>query len=107
MSIKTFKKFVNENLDSWLSNDPKHAEKLDKIKHPQGKEYRTIPKKGFVHDKISVSYHKDRADFHHGGTLVHSIKGNYSDPHWRDIDAHKTMATKLWAKHIKKKTSPK
>jgi hypothetical protein len=101
--MKTFKEFTTENLDSWMSKDPNHAEKLDKIKHPQGKEYRTIPKKGFVHDKISVSYHKDRVDFHHGGDLVHSIKGDYSNPHWGDIDKHKTQATRLWHKHILKK----
>jgi hypothetical protein len=103
--MKTFKQFTKENLDSWMSKDPKHSEKLDKIMHPQGKEYRTIPKKGFIHNKIKVSYHPDRVEFHHGGDLVHTVKGDYSDPHWGNIDQHKAVATRLWHKHISKNDS--
>ena len=33
-----------------------------------------------IYDGIHTEIKKDRIDFHHGGELVHSLKGNYSNP---------------------------
>ena len=48
-----------------------------------------------VYDGIHTEIKKDRIDFHHGGELVHSIKGDYSVPSKLHQQTARGTATKV------------
>jgi hypothetical protein len=59
-----------------------------------------IPKK-FVFNKVHITFHDDRADFHHGANLIHSKSGDYKNPTFAQYIGAKSKATDLWHTHIK------
>jgi hypothetical protein len=56
-----------------------------------------------VHNGIHAEIKKDRIDFHYGGKLVHSRKGDYSNPTKTDHNTAKSIATRV---HLSVKNKP-
>ena len=48
-----------------------------------------------VYDGIHTEIKKDRIDFHHGGELIHSHKGDYSNPTKLHHNTARAMATRI------------
>jgi hypothetical protein len=48
-----------------------------------------------VYDGVHTEIKKDRIDFHIGGTLVHSHKGDYSNPTKVDAGVARSIARKV------------
>ena len=56
----------------------------------------------FVHNKIHVTFHDDRVDYHHGAELIHSKSGHYQNPTQAQHNAAKGTAAQLGNKiHFK------
>jgi len=48
-----------------------------------------------VYDGIHTEIKKDRIDFHHNGELIHSHKGDYSNPTARDQYTARSIASRI------------
>ena len=48
-----------------------------------------------VYDGIHTEIKKDRIDFHHGGELIHSHKGDYSNPTKQHHNTARAIATRI------------
>jgi hypothetical protein len=48
-----------------------------------------------VYDGIHTEIKKDRIDFHHKGELIHSHKGDYSNPTDRDRYTARAIASRI------------
>lgn len=59
-----------------------------------------------IYDGIHTEIKKDRIDFHHGGELVHSLKGNYSNPTKLHQQTARGTATKVHLAVKNKSSSP-
>lgn len=90
--MKTFKTFI---LEIYPWSRPGTAASIAK-----GKETMSQPVgKHHVRNKIHITFHDDRVDYHYGSNLVHSVKGDYSKPTKQHLAVanHKTAA--LYQKH--------
>ena len=80
--MKTFIQFISEN---------SYNKSIETMSKPVGKHH--------VINKIHISFHDDRVDYHYGTKLIHTQHGDYKNPTKHHLSVASRKTGSLYQKH--------